>query len=242
MTASWLIRVAPALLGALALAAPLLAAPPESARSRRAVLANTDAVKTALEEKGLALGSPAFIRIFKREAELELFVQGGDGRFVLFRSYPVCAFSGDLGPKRRMGDGQAPEGFYFVPPAAMNPASRFHLSFNLGYPNAFDRSHGRTGSALMVHGNCVSIGCYAMTDPVIEEIWTVMDAAFRAGQPYVRVHAFPFRLTQEALAAAAGSPHHAFWSNLKEGSDWFERNARPPDAGVRAGRYVFAAG
>lgn len=161
-------------------------------------------------------------------------------QFVRFRAYPICAFSGALGPKLRVGDGQAPEGFYAVSEGRMNPYSSYHLSFDLGYPNDFDRAHGRTGSALMVHGNCVSIGCYAMGDDAIEEIWTMMAAAFSGGQSVVRVHAFPFAMTAANLKAQARNPNLDFWSNLKEGWDWFETNGRPPNVSVANKRYIFS--
>jgi len=179
------------------------------------------------------------MRIFKQEKVLELWIRGRDGRFVLFFSYPVCYFSGNLGPKLKVGDRQSPEGFYTVPASALNPYSSYHLSFNLGYPNAFDRSHGRTGSALMVHGDCVSIGCYAMTDPLIEEIYTLADAALRNGQPAFQVHVFPFRMTAETLARQRRSSWYSFWENLKQGYDLFERDRVPPAVSVRDQRYRF---
>jgi len=187
---------------------------------------------------GLTLGSSVFLRILKQEKQIEAWVLGDDGRYVLFRTYAICTHSGSLGPKTREGDQQAPEGFYFVPPSRMNPASSFHLSFDLGYPNVFDRSHGRTGDYLMVHGACVSIGCYAMTDAVIEELWVLMDAAFRAGQPFVRAHAFPFAMTEANLAKEANSPHSEFWGQLAEGWRAFERTGVPPNVVVRGGRYI----
>ena len=149
------------------------------------------------------------------------------GKFELFRTYPIAAASGTLGPKLAEGDGQVPEGFYFVPPSAMKPDSQFHLAFNIGFPNEYDRAHRRTGSAIMVHGNRVSIGCLAMTDEKIEEIYTLCVAAFDGGQPYFRAHIFPFRMTPERMQKAAGDPNEAFWKNLKQGHDLFEKNHVP---------------
>ena len=212
---------------------------PSSARSRAAVDRVQASLTSDLEQAGLHLGSPVFLRILKEERELEAWVRGDDGRLVLFRTWPICTFSGELGPKQAQGDQQAPEGFYFVPPGRMNPMSSFHLSFDLGYPNRFDRSYGRTGAWLMVHGSCVSIGCYAMTDPVIEQVWTLMQGAFEAGQPFVRVHAFPFRMTAENLAARADSDWSDFWGNLAEGWDAFEETRVPPNVRVDDKRYVF---
>lgn len=193
-----------------------------------------------LASAGFALGDPAFIRIFKREARLELWL-GGEGRFQLFRSYPICTFSGELGPKLREGDRQSPEGFYRVARRQLNPFSRHHLAFNLGFPNAFDRQHGRTGSALMVHGGCSSIGCYAMTDEKIDEIYALVEAAIAGGQGEVDVHIFPFRMTSEALAAERGHPAASFWANLADGFRRFEASGVPPSIAACDGVYRFGA-
>lgn len=190
-----------------------------------------------LAAQGLSYGAPVFVRIFKREAELELWLRHKDGRFKLFRTYPVCRYSGELGPKRKQGDNQAPEGFYRVGLGQLNPASSYHLSFNLGYPNAYERAQGYTGNFLMVHGNCVSIGCYAMGDAAIEQIYTLAEAALRGGQAAFEVHAFPFRLDDKALAAQKASPWFGFWSELKPGYDAFERAHQPPRIDVRDKRY-----
>jgi murein L,D-transpeptidase YafK len=197
----------------------------------------TPALQRDLRPLGLEFGAAVFVRIFKREGELELWMAGRDGGYRLFRTYPICRYSGELGPKRRQGDNQAPEGFYRVARGQLNPASRYHLAFNLGYPNAYERAHGYTGDFLMVHGSCVSIGCYAMGDTAIEEIYTLADAALRAGQPAFEVHAFPFRLDDAALAAERASPWFDFWSELKPGYDAFERARRPPRVDVRNRRY-----
>jgi murein L,D-transpeptidase YafK len=199
------------------------------------------ALNDILREKGVRRGQPVFIRIFKQSSELELHMRGDEG-WILVKTYPVCRWSGGLGPKLREGDGQSPEGFYVVTRRALNPNSSYHLSFNLGFPNAFDRANGRTGSFLMVHGDCLSIGCYAMTDAGIEEIYGLVDAALRAGQAELPVHVFPFRMTAEHLMRHRASPHAAFWANLKEGHDWFEATRRPPLAHVCDKAYVFSDG
>jgi murein L,D-transpeptidase YafK len=198
-------------------------------------------LSTRLAAAGAARGDPVFIRILKRESALELFMKGSKG-WSLVQTYPICAWSGALGPKIREGDGQSPEGFYEVTRSALNPNSSYHLSFNLGFPNAYDRAHGRTGSFLMVHGACSSIGCYAMTDPAIDEIYRLVEAALVKGQGSVPVHAFPFRMTDEALAETAGDAHHAFWRNLKRGWDHFEEEGAPPSVFACAGpNYRFEA-
>lgn len=196
------------------------------------------ALERDLDKVGLRFGARVFMRIFKREKALELWMEGDAGRYQLFRSYPICTWSGALGPKQREGDRQAPEGFYRVGAGQLNAQSRFHLSFNLGYPNAYDRAHSRTGSFLMVHGACVSIGCYAMGDDGIEEIFTLAAAALRNGQLQFDVHAFPFRLDQASLDAESASPWHGFWSELKPAYDKFERTRLPPRIEVRDRHYL----
>lgn len=192
-----------------------------------------------LEHLRLRVGSPVFLRIFKESAELELWMQpSSGGPFTLFRTYRIARHSGSPGPKTREGDGQAPEGFYFVTTKSLNSQSKFHLSFDLGYPNEYDRAHERTGSHLMVHGKRVSIGCYAMTDDSIEQIYTLVSAALRQGQPFVRVHCFPFRFTGDRLTRETHSPWHDFWSNLRDGYLAFEESRSPPDIVVRDRRYV----
>lgn len=189
---------------------------------------------------GLVFGDPVFIRAFKEENVMELFVRNRTtGKFDLFRTYPIVAASGVLGPKLAEGDNQVPEGFYFVPPAAMKPDSQFHLAFNVGFPNAFDLAHNRTGSFIMVHGNRVSIGCLAMTDEKIDEIYTLCKAALLGGQAYFRIHIFPFRMTPKGMEKAAGNANEDFWKNLREGYDLFEKSHVPSDVSVLDGRYQF---
>jgi murein L,D-transpeptidase YafK len=214
---------------------------PTSSRAQAAAARVRPGLERDFHALGLRYGAALFIRIVKAERELELWVEAGD-RYVLFRSYPICSYSGDLGPKLRQGDGQAPEGFYSVALGQLNPASRFHLSFNLGYPNAYDRAHGRTGQYLMVHGNCVSIGCYAMGDAAIEEIYTLVEAALGGGQRAVPVHVFPFRMGDARRAEIEASTWREFWENLREGWTAFERDGRPPAVGVSGKRYTFAPG
>ena len=212
---------------------------PSSARSVAAIKSVKPALVKALADKNLRYGSPIFMRIFKREAILELWVESESGTYSLFKAYDICSFSGDLGPKLKEGDRQSPEGFYFVRPGQMNPHSQFHLSFNLGYPNAYDRYHKRTGSALMVHGNCVSIGCYAMTDPLINEIYALAHGALENGQPFFRVHVFPFVLDASSLAEYTGSQWYGFWKNLQAGYQWFETHKKPPNVEVKNGLYIY---
>jgi murein L,D-transpeptidase YafK len=191
-----------------------------------------------LEEKGLKFGSPVFIRIFKFSYELEVWVKDNQ-KYKLFKSYDICYFSGKLGPKLKRGDLQSPEGFYFVKPNKLNPYSQFHLSFDISYPNTYDKAHRRTGGLIMIHGDCVSIGCYAMTDKYIEEIYTLAQAALKNGQPFFRVHIFPFRMTEQNMLKYKASKWIDFWKNLKQGYDYFEKKKIPPNVTVKNRKYVF---
>jgi murein L,D-transpeptidase YafK len=198
-------------------------------------------LEARLTEQGVAVGAPIFIRIFKLESELELWVEK-EGSFVHFATYPICLWSGRLGPKIKEGDRQAPEGFYTVAAEQLNPNSRWHRSFNLGFPNEFDRAKARTGSFLMVHGGCSSIGCYAMTDRVVDEIWGFVTTALDKGQARIPVHVFPFRMTERNVEARKAYPHAKFWVDLKTGYDLFEKSRLPPVVSVCEGRYVFEDG
>ena len=202
---------------------------------------DTERPLSRLLAQGLSLGARVLIRVFKAESELEIWVEK-DGAYLPFATYPICRWSGGLGPKLYEGERQAPEGFYTVDARALNPNSRWHRSFNLGFPNALDRAYGRTGSYLMVHGGCGSIGCYAMTDPVVDEIWRMVTAALDAGQPRFPVQVFPFRMTERNLRLRRGYQWESFWADLKPGYDLFEAHRIPPVVGVCRGRYVFAPG
>ncbi len=191
-----------------------------------------------LGKKDMKHDAPIFVRIFKEESELEIWKARADGRYYHFKTYPICTWSGDLGPKIRQGDKQSPEGFYTVTKRQMNPKSGFYLSFNLGFPNAYDRVHGRTGDFLMVHGKCTSAGCYAMTDGLVEEIYALAREQFDAGHESFQVHAFPFRMTAENMARHRGSQWYSFWQTLKEGYDHFEVARQPPQVAVCERRYV----
>ncbi len=194
-----------------------------------------------LGKKGMDAGAPIFVRIFKEESELEVWKARDDGRFYHYKTYPICNWSGDLGPKLSQGDKQAPEGFYSINERQMNPRSGFHLAFNLGYPNAYDRAHRRTGDFLMVHGKCKSAGCYAMTDALIEEIYALAREAFKGGQTSFQTHAFPFRMTDANLARHRHSKWMPFWSVLKEGYDHFEATRVPPEITVCERKYLVNA-
>ena len=182
--------------------------------------------------------SPMLLRIFKQTHELELWRQDRSGTYVLINTFEICHFSGALGPKKRTGDMQAPEGFYTVTPAQMNYASREFLSFNTGFPNQFDRAHGRTGSALMVHGGCRSAGCYAIKDAPMQDLFAAMRDAFAGGQREIQLHIFPFRMDVMNTAINTGTANQAFWDQLRPGYVQFERTHRELRVSVVNGRYL----
>jgi murein L,D-transpeptidase YafK len=194
-----------------------------------------------MQEKDMDQQSPILIRLFKEEAVLEVWKQNRSGRFELLKTYPICRWSGDLGPKVREGDRQAPEGFYAITPAQMNPLSAYYLSFNTGYPNAYDRSLGHTGSELMVHGDCSSRGCYAMTDEQIAEIYALGRDAFFGGQKEFQFEAFPFRMTPLNMAKHRNNPNMPFWRMIKVGYDHFEVTHQEPKVDFCEKKYVFDA-
>ncbi|QFU17791.1 L,D-transpeptidase family protein [Microvirga thermotolerans] len=197
------------------------------------------ATMALMASKGMTKNDPILIRAYKKESEMEIWKRGADGRYALLKTYPICRWSGQLGPKTREGDRQVPEGFYTVTPAQMNPNSAFYLSFDTGYPNAYDRSLGRNGGDIMVHGSCSSRGCFAMTDQNIAEIYAVAREAFASGQRAFQFQSFPFRMTPKNLAQHRLDPNIGFWKNLKEGSDYFEVTKEEPRVTVTAGRYQF---
>lgn len=192
-----------------------------------------------LAAAGLKPGNPVFLRVMKEGSEMEVWLQPSpDGSFQLFKTHPIARWSGSLGPKQKEGDKQAPEGCYGITRRLMHPGSTYHLAMNIGYPNALDRALQRTGSFIMIHGKDVSVGCFAMTDPVIEEIYLLVDAALDAGQPEVPVHCFPFRMTEQRMAEVVDSPWRASWLDLKAVWDAFEKSRQVPLVDTKAGRYV----
>jgi murein L,D-transpeptidase YafK len=194
-------------------------------------------LKEELKKRELILGAEIYLRAFKQERELELWLRSGTG-WQLWRTYPIASASGYAGPKTREGDYQVPEGFYDVTLKQMNPGSSYHLAFNIGYPNAYDLQHQRTGSFIMIHGRDVSVGCLAMRDPVIEEIYLLVQAALEKGQSKVPVHLFPFRMTDENMNSAGGHPAEAFWRNeLRPAWQHFEAKHEVPELGVVDGQY-----
>jgi murein L,D-transpeptidase YafK len=192
-----------------------------------------------VDKRNMPRESPILIRIFKEESELEVWKQDAQGKFALLKTYPICRWSGELGPKVKHGDRQAPEGFYAITPGQMNPNSNYYLAFNLGFPNAYDKANDFTGDFLMVHGDCSSAGCYAMTDEQIQEIYALGRDSFLGGQKAFQVQAYPFRMTPMNLAKHRNNPNMPFWRMIKEGSDYFEVTKSEPHVEVCEKHYVF---
>jgi murein L,D-transpeptidase YafK len=192
-----------------------------------------------LHQKNMPQDSPLLIRVFKEESELEVWKQDTSGRYALLKIYPICRWSGDLGPKVKEGDRQAPEGFYPITPGLMNPNSNYYLAINTGFPNAYDRANNRHGAFLMIHGDCSSRGCYAMTDEEIGEIYSLARESFLGGQKEVQLQAYPFHMTPANLARHRNNPNLAFWQMIKEGDDHFQVSHLEPKINVCERRYVF---
>jgi len=226
---------------ALFVATGLTLSPAALASSEKSMAPIPGATLALMRAKGVSPASPILIRAYKKEAEMEVWKQGRDGRYVLLKTFPICRWSGQLGPKTTLGDRQTPEGFYAVGPAQMNPNSSYYLSFDIGYPNAFDQARGGSGSYLMVHGTCSSAGCFAMTDKGIGEIYALAREAFAGGQPAFQFQSYPFRMTAENMAKYRLDANIGFWRQLKEGADRFEATREELAVGVSAGRYVFGA-
>ncbi len=196
-------------------------------------------MEAIMSEKGMNARSPILFRAYKAESELEVWKQAASGEYQLLKTFPMCRWSGQLGPKKTEGDRQVPEGFYAITAQQLNPNSQFYLSFNLGYPNAFDQQLGRTGSAIMVHGACSSRGCFSMTDEQVADIYALSREAFGGGQKAIHFQSLPFRMTPQNLAKYRADENMPFWRNLKEGSDHFEVTKREPQVSVCNARYAF---
>lgn len=211
---------------------------PDSDRAKTARSAAWPKLKKELISKGFKANTNIYLRIFKEHNVFEVWAKTGN-QYKLFKTYKICYFSGTLGPKTESGDGQSPEGFYTIGAKQLNPVSTYHLAINVGYPNKRDALNGCTGDLIMVHGNCVSIGCFAMTDPQIDEIYTLVYQALAAGQSSINLDIFPFKLDAEHLKIYAHSPFMPFWRTMKPGYEWFERKHVPAMAGIKGKEYAF---
>ncbi len=211
------------------------------AQDTRAMQALSNETLGLMAEKGVSATAPMLIRAYKKESELEVWKMRPDGSYVLLKTFPICRWSGQLGPKTHEGDRQSPEGFYTITPAMMNPHSSYYLSFNVGYPNAYDRAHGATGGSVMVHGVCSSSGCFSMTDAQIAEIYAIARESFAGGQHGIQMQAYPFHLTPKNLAKYRLDPNMPFWKELKKGNDHFEATKHDVMVAVCGRHYVFDA-
>lgn len=211
---------------------------PDSKLAKKVRIAVWPRLTKELTDKRLKFNYPIYIRIFKKEHILEIWVKSGQ-QYQLFKGYEVCYFSGGLGTKTRVNDNKSPEGFYAVKPNQLQPASAYYLAINIGYPNKLEVRNGYTGDAIMVHGHCASIGCYAMTNPFIEEIYTLIYKAFESGQQKIDFDIFPFRMEQQNMNAYATSPNILFWKTMKPGYDLFEKTHLPPAVNMNGPKYAF---
>ncbi len=204
----------------------------------RIVAGDAGAARSEKHAEGLA-GPGA--RCSRKNSELEVWKQDTTGQFQLLKVYPICRWSGELGPKKVEGDRQAPEGFYSITPGLMNPNSNYYLAINIGFPNAYDKANGYSGAFLMIHGDCSSRGCYAMTDEQIGEIYSLARESFLGGQKQFQIQAYPFRMTAANLARHRTNPNMPFWKMIKEGNDHFEVTHLEPKVDVCERHYVFDA-
>ncbi|PPD44630.1 MAG: hypothetical protein CTY15_06710 [Methylocystis sp.] len=218
-----------------------LSACQDSGLSQRALAPVPPETLARMEQIGTSKEAPMLIRAYKKEAEFEIWKMNGEGKYVHLKTFPMCRWSGQLGPKTREGDRQVPEGFYAITPAQMNPNSSYYLSFNVGYPNQLDRALGHSGGTIMVHGACSSAGCFSMTDAQIAEIYAIARSSFNGGQRAIQMQSYPFRMTAENLAKHRLDPNICFWKNLKEGSDHFDVTKEEPQVAFCGRRYVFNA-
>jgi murein L,D-transpeptidase YafK len=233
-------RVTCFLLGALALSLPASDGVMAARRSNgNSVEAVNNSLAAKFEEKGLTLGSPVFLRVYKQTSEMELWVQQGP-RYIHFKTFGICRWSGGLGPKMYEGDRQSPEGLYHITTADLIVNPRWDRAMNINYPNSFDVVNGRSGSGILIHGKCGSIGCFAIQDQNVEEVYGAVRAALFSGQAEIPVLALPFRFASVAPSVRDTLQLNEFWSDLRRADLLFERDRLPPTAWICDGRYYFA--
>jgi len=231
----------PKLFFILLLSLSIIAKPIDLPDSKRASTARTaiwPKLQKELSEQGFDKNYRLYIRVFKQLDQLEIWAKKGN-KYEIFKRYNVCYYSGGLGTKMSKGDGKSPEGFYNIGAKQLNPVSNYHLSINIGYPNKLEKLKGCTGDAIMIHGSCASIGCYAMTNPTIEEIYTLVYKALEAGQQNISLAIFPFRMDDSHMKNFTTSPYYSFWKTMQPGYELFEKNHTPPTVSVGNKQYVF---
>ncbi len=215
--------------------------PPVTARTREIELRVRPRLARGLASAGARLGAPLYIRVLKEGGEVEVWAAGRDGAYIRFQTYRLCGAAQALGPRRRIGDQQAPEGFYLLTPGRMDASARAYLSLALNYPNGLDTARRWTGAPAAFAGRCAAAAGLGLTDPAVEELWALASAAFRAGQRAIPVHIFPFALTSRALRRPAPETLTRFWAELEPAWRLFEAERKPPATGVRGGRYVVSS-
>jgi len=211
-------------------------------RAEMAALRVAPLLEAELSVMDLKLGDPVFLRIFKEEQALEVWMKPAqDDEFQHYKTYRLCRPAGSPGPRVARGDQQAPEGFYYATLRSLRPRHRYHLGFDIGFPNAYDRHHGRSGERVFVQGACVGQGSLALANPSMEEVYTLAAAALESGQEFFRIHCFPFRMSDRRMNRVLEKPPEwlDFWANLKEGYDYFEILRRPPNTTLVQGEYFF---
>jgi len=206
-------------------------------------------LKKEITKKGIDAGSfEIYIRAFKHNEILEIWLKSKSAKeYVLFKAYEICSSSGVLGPKRKQGDGQVPEGFYNV--SVFNPYSNYHLSLGVSYPNASDKiiGKGNLGGDIMIHGNCVTIGCIPLTDNIIKEVYVLAVEAKNSGQQTIPIHIFPCKMDKKGMDFLINEYEGknnliSFWKNLKVVYDYFENNKKIPKINVdKEGKYLISS-
>ena len=216
-------------------------------RVKKAYQEKWEGLKTEMQKQGINSNDfEMCLQIFKNDKIAELWLRSKEkSEFKLFKSYVICAYSGVLGPKRKQGDMQVPEGFYHI--AVYNPYSSYHLSLGINYPNASDKiiGKGNLGGDIMIHGNCVTIGCMPLTDNYIKEVYILAVEARNAGQQNIPVQIYPSRLNESGIKMLAEEYSKdpdlvEFWKNIKIGHDYFYKNKQLPKVSIdKSGKYSF---
>ena len=218
-------------------------------RVRTAMLEKDSSLRKLFADRGLVYPPHnLFIRVFKQEKVLEVWTfAASDSNFKKVRDYAICRTSGNLGPKRREGDLQIPEGFYHID--RFNPKSSFYLSLGINYPNRSDQILGKKGDLggdIFLHGGCVTVGCIPITDDYIKEVYWLAAQATSNGQAKIPVHIFPTKLDIDKIKQlkkkyATQETLIKFWENLQTGYQWFEKHRNLPKISVNSdGIYQFS--
>jgi murein L,D-transpeptidase YafK len=211
---------------------------PVSAAGRDAIGRSAGRLGFALEDAGLRLGARVHLRVIKDQGRLEAFVRRRDGAYRLFRAYKLCGPRPAGEGPRKSARGGMPEGFYAIGRDDLRPQGPLYLGLSIGWPNRYDLSRRWIGGQALIQGSCAGGGHLSLTDPDAAELYTLVHAALRAGQPQVSVHAFPFAMTSFAMLQRRSSPHIGFWRTLRPAWTAFERTKTPPQVRFLQRRFV----